>query len=256
MTDQHDRQHAPTPRKLQQSLEEGRFARSRQLSSLFFCFGAIGLLLVFGESIWNELMETTTDFLRPTSIDGAEIGEQVTRLGWKTASLLGPILLMFALLAYISHAWQSGFRIFPQRLNADFGRLNWIQNGARVFNFRKIAATLWQLFRMTMILAAGLLAIWKMLPQITSLAFLQHGAAVQQVLEIAAWVIGGGVLIMLVFGLIDYLCQRQQLMNDLRMTEQEYRDEMQETEGNPLIRSQRRNRQQELRNNYSPSNDS
>ena len=49
----------------------------------------------------------------------------------------------------------------------------------------------------------------------------------------------------LVFGLADFGYQKWKFANDMKMTKQEVKDEMKDTEGNPEIKGQQRRRMQE-----------
>jgi flagellar biosynthetic protein FlhB len=248
MSEAQEKQHAPTQHRLQQAIQQGSFARSTQLNSLLFCCGAIALFVMFGGGLWQQTQLIVSERIAgSTLVSPEELTRQASQLGWQVARLLGPLLLMLMVVAYLSQAWQSGFKLFPQRLGFDMNRIQPTRGWQRLMSWKNLMQTGLSLLRMLVVLIAGLLLLWIMLPSLCKLSFLPEIELGQSAKEIAAWVIGGGMLIMLLFAIIDHLYQRHAFDAEHRLSEQELRDEMKSIEGNPELRARRKRKHQALR---------
>jgi flagellar biosynthetic protein FlhB len=54
------------------------------------------------------------------------------------------------------------------------------------------------------------------------------------------------IIVLLIIAILDYIYQRWQFMENMKMTKQEVKDEMKQTEGDPMLRSRIRQRQREM----------
>lgn len=244
-----ENRHAPTQLRLQEAQKDGNFARSSQLSSLLFCCGAFAVLLLLGNGVVKQIADATTSSLAVSpGTSGADlVGDSSIRL-WNIATTIMPMLLMFCGVAWLAHAWQSRFQFYPKRLTVDFEKLHPGNNLARLFSAR----TLWNAFigllRMLCVLGFGLSLIWTMREHIGIIGTAPRADIFNSVIEIVMWILGGGLAVMFIFGIIDWLWQVKSHEASLRMDDQQMRDELRSTEGDPNVRSRQRNLRHRLAN--------
>jgi len=239
----HEKQHAPTQNRLQRAHEEGMFARSGQLASLLFCCGAIAILLLLGQGLVKQLTEiASSQFARTPNITGGDLVAESSRGVWQSMNGLAPILAMFICLAYLVHAWQSGFRIFPNRVAIEMSRIHPARGLQKLFSARKAWQSLGGIVRWMSVLAVGLYLIWSLKERLILQAFQSHADFANSAIEIGLWICGGVFAVMLVFAVIDYMYQVATHQNDLRLSDQEFREELKSVEANPQMRSRQKSR--------------
>ena len=243
----HEKQHAATEHRLQQAGRDGSFARSKQLSSLIFIGGAGLVLWSTGGGIVEQVIETTKSSLgQAPDISGATSPNQHSIQLWKLANTLAPTLMMLGCVAWLSHAWQSGFKFFPEKLSLDFSRVHPSKGLGRMFSMHSLIGGIGGMFRLLLILAAGMLLLWTMRDRLALISFAPHGMLQSEAFEIAIKVVGGVMAIMGLLAMVDWLYQSKRHQDQLRLTDQEFRDEMKSIEGDPQVKMRQRASHSEL----------
>ncbi len=167
--------------------------------------------------------------------EGLEAGVRVSA-PVVVAALLGAVAVGVA---------QTGGLFTGKPLEPQLDRLNPLRAFERLFSLRSAAELLKAAFKLVAVVAA----VWAplrrvvsdpgpLVPSATEMA-VQMGSVLREV----AW---RGGLALGVLGVLDYLYQRFEHERGLRMTRQEVREDLRETEGDPLIRARLRARQREL----------
>jgi flagellar biosynthetic protein FlhB len=236
---------APSDRRKRKAKSEGRAsARSPEVAS------AISLMLVVGASgsLFPSALDRLTTGTR-TLIAGAGRGipsqdVQAQALSM-TAGALIPLLGAAVGVAIAGGLLQSGFSLAPAALKPKLSRLSLKQGIQRL----KPASMVWDAARS--LLKLGLLAAMSYGPiaglidasrQSRSLSdWLSLSAGATRSLVIRAALLAG------LIAAVDLFISRRRVSRSLKMSKQEVRQEHKESEGDPLMKSLRRRRQNELR---------
>jgi flagellar biosynthetic protein FlhB len=237
----------PTERRLQSARDEGQFPQSRDLTTLvvLLAFGAtlVSLFGWFGQ-LWLEVVRSGLSF-GPPDLWMDHLHEWATgpllHAGlWLLALLLPAWLLsMLAPLALVRFQPVFAFKFSGGRLDpiAGLGRLLSLKTLLEVFkNLLKICA----------IFAILGFFVWGLRGELISLPLQGFEAALTQslaILEVGFWLL---VLPVVVAAVIDVFIQWTDFMRRMRMSVQEMRQEMKESEGSPEIRQRQRQRQRQL----------
>lgn len=140
---------------------------------------------------------------------------------------------------------QTGSLFTARPLEPQLDRLNPLRTLERLFSLRSAA----ELLKAVVKLAAVVAALWGTLREVVAdpgplaPSAAEVAGRVGHVLRTVAW---RGALALGVLGVLDYLYQRFEHERGLRMTRQEVREDLRETEGDPVIRARQRARQREL----------
>ena len=230
------------PQKRRRAREEGNIARSRELT------GAASFLLVIvvvasgGAALGRFMMAAFGNALaatRSSSLGGA--AEQALGRPVAAALLFAALIAVGAALGATA---QDGFIFVPARIAPDLKRLNPLSYFGRVFSFGGLAELGKAAVKIVVIALVG----WR-----TTRWTLELGAsagtipAFMGVLEAGTHrlLYATGALA-LVIGGADYVHKRYEYENQLKMTRQEFSDELKQEEGNPQVkrairRAQRKN---------------
>ena len=237
-----------TPRRKKKARERGQVARSRDLTS---GLGVMAAVLWLGwsamriPSLWRDFFVRTISEAAGRSLTSAPI------LSWSSGWLLavaGPGIALAWLAAASGALAQGGLVFAPAALMPELARLNPARKLEQIFSLPSLSRLLRALLPAAAIVYLGATELtnrWGTLlgvPRMTS-----HGIG-GVVLGAAYALLWKSGLVLLLWGGIDLLVERQHLAGELRMTRQELKDDYKETEGNPLIKGRiRRLQRQTLR---------
>ncbi len=241
--DMGERSEAPTSKRISDAREKGQIAKSTDLSAALLLLGAVVAIVVFSEPVIRgvgqvvrlELERGLTDL----ASDDASVLAATIALTTRVAVAVGPILVVFALLAYLSHFVQIGWLLTVKPLQPQFSRLNVLKGIAKLFSKRSLARAVINVLKVSIIAAVASSICKGALPLLASLPLLDPVQAVSGVagiiLRLTLWLL----LVLLLLGVIDLLYQRWQHTEDLKMTRQEVKDERKSTEGDPEVKARR-----------------
>jgi flagellar biosynthesis protein FlhB len=244
-----DKQHEATDHRRQQAREQGQVAKSQDLASAALLLVAVGALMYWGEDVSNMLATIMRTHL------GGDAQMHVDRVSLTThfsdiLKILGvamlPILGSFVVVAIVANVGQTGFLFLPDKLSADFSRVNPMQGFKRIFSITNVAKLGFGIFKIIIVATIAAWAIWAEQDQILRLAALevgQIGAFLIKLVLDTCFKIG---LALLILAILDYLFQRWKQEQDMRMTTQEMRDEIKNMQGDPQIRAQRKAAQRQM----------
>jgi|YelNatPaOPRAMG01_1025707.scaffolds.fasta_scaffold01927_17 flagellar biosynthetic protein FlhB len=220
------------PQKRKRAREEGNVARSRELTAAASFLLVVIVIAGGGAMLGRFTMLAFRNALRATRSTsmGAAAAQALAR---PVAAALA-FASLIAVGAVIGATAQDGFVFAPARLAPDPKRLNPLSYFGRTFSVPGlvelakaavkivvIAAVGWQTARWTLRLGgpAGAIGAW--------MGALEAGT--RRLLYIT------GALALVVGG-VDYAHKRYEFESDLRMTRQEFRDELRQEEGDPHVK--------------------
>lgn len=247
-TSQEDRQLEPSARKLQKARAEGQIARSRDLVHLAVLGTALGGFMLHGPAIGQAALELIRHGLRFSRSQAMEPALMSGLLGANASSALFvvlPCVAALAVMAIIGSMVPGGVGFTIKPLMPDFNRLNPAAGFARIFS--KDNAT--DLGRLAL-LAAALVATaaWFVTSHFDQYVALGSSPLLIALEKTRSQLISGtGLLVLLLFfsAMLDVPLQWWRHRVKLRMTHQEAREEMRESEGDPQVKGKIRARQRE-----------
>jgi flagellar biosynthetic protein FlhB len=232
--DAEDRTEAPTPRRLEKAKEEGQVALSREAVSFATLLAAAlgcGLTLPW---LGTDLMRAMRGLLAmPPGGDAiAAAGALFTAAG----SLLLPVLGLVAAVAVAATLAQTGW---PQKgFTPEFGRLNPWTGLTRLVGPQALAELLRTLAKL---LAVGA-ALWLAAdPGVLGTALMRPaGGLLAQAAGLAWDLVVAALLAFAVVAVLDLVWTRYSHLRRLRMSREELREELRDSEGDPQVRARRR----------------
>ncbi len=239
MSEDDDKQFEPSQKRLDDARKRGEVAKSLDLVTAASWGGLLIAMLVtvgasFGDlgRMFMAVIETAgrTEIDRP--LLGRLLGQTaLPTLAWFLVPLLTSALALFAQRAVI---------FAPTKLAPKADRINPLKNAkqkfgrAGLFEFAKSAAKL--------LLYGAVLAvvIARGLPDITRSIWMTPAQAVGSMMWLAAQAFAAVIMLSAIIGMVDFMWQRAELHRRNRMSRQELMDETKESEGDPQLKQQRR----------------
>ncbi|MFH0911906.1 MAG: flagellar biosynthesis protein FlhB [Planctomycetota bacterium] len=245
-----ERTEEATPRKREQARERGQVAHSRDLSAAVVVFAGVLLLRFGGFWLVGKLGRMAEFFLEETPllpVPGAEEGVAYAPQ-WMGlfCGIVAPVLLTLFVIAAAAGVVQVGFVLSAEPLTLRFDKLNPAAGLRRLFNLRSFMTLVMSLFKVGVVVAVAYYSFRSELFHLDSMGDLEARAVMIHMAQAVMNLMLRLAAVLLVLALADMWYHRYQWEQDLRMTKQELREELRDTEGDPYIRSRRRQIQRHL----------
>lgn len=238
-----------TPKKRQDVRKKGQTAKSQDINTaiillaVFFLFMFYGsnylesfydiFYLVFEKYFFQELNEVMVETIL---LDMFQL----------LFTIIGPVFLIAFIAALVANIMQIGFLTTVEPLKMKLEKLDPIKGFKRIFSLRAIVELLKSILKFTIIGVITYIFLSNHLGEILKLVL----KTPEQSIEIISSIVvkmglfaGGGLLFL---AILDYMYQKYDFEKNIRMSKQDIKDEFKNTEGDPLIKSQRKQRQREL----------
>ena len=240
----------PTEQKIRKAREEGKVAKSSEFTSalvLLFPIAAMGLL---GTYILGTLIDMMRFFLNlSTEIDIRTDARIVPAFFTFFLRAALPTVAIAFLSAFMGNVLQVGFLFSAKPITPDLSKI--VPRFGRFFKramFSSEAA--FNLGKSILkIIIIGSISFLNIRAQVDKIALLTSSTfwlSLQTVAGIAFRILVEAAIALLVLAIPDYVFQRHQHRESLKMTKQEVKEERRMSEGDPLVRSRLRERMREL----------
>ena len=240
----------PTEYKLRKAREDGKVAKSADLTSAIILIFCIAALAAFGSGMIEGLRDMMIYFFsQSTKLDPA-VSPQT---GIAAITYFIRIALPLASIAFVAaltgNIFQVGFKFSakpitpdPNKIVPKFGK--WFQrsfiSAEAGFNLMK------SIVKVMIVGGISFINIRMEFDRIMSFISLPFLEAFSVLAGIAFRIMIEAAIAMLLFAIADYRFQKKQHIDSLKMSKQEVKEERKMTEGDPLVKNRLRERMQDI----------
>lgn len=244
-----DRTEQATPHRREKARKEGDILHSRELTSAAGTVAGVMALSFIGNHAliaWRGVFGSFLDLGRPAHWEPSQLEPTLSTLRRLCFSVIAPLGGIMAAVAgvalLVAVAQTGGVNFHANAIGFKADRLNPVSNIQNLFSMRAAARLAKSL------VPAAILAVFAVqrvarqmtIPPFSTARLELLGSDVFGLLEAASWLLFG-------WAFIDYLVEWRSRESRLKMSKQDMRDEMKETEGSPQIRSRIRGLQRQMR---------
>ena len=234
-----------TPRKLEKAKEEGQLARSRELNSVaIVTFGALAAMMV-APSLAQHVIDTANYFFTQASNKDLVMTEQLGRVASESASAVLPFLLIMFAAGVFSSVGVGGFVFSTKALNPKMSRMSLLKGLGRMFSEKAMVEFAKSVAKVALIGLVSTLVLNTLMSKLLVLGALPFEVAASTGMSYVGWALLLIGLVLVFVAAIDVPFQIAQHKKQLKMTKQEVKDEMKDSEGKPEVKAQIRNLQQQ-----------
>ena len=246
-----DKSEEPTPKRLEKAREEGDTVRSKELNTTAILMTGAAGLLMFGPFMALQLEQVMRfNFAIPAGALQDEM--MIAHLGESVGSaLIGlvPFFIMLLAAAILGPTMLGGWNFTWKAVAPKFNRMNPLSGMKRMFGPKALMELFKAVAKVLLVASVAGIVVAMNVQDILSLHQEALLPAMTHALSIIAW----GFLLMssamVLITAIDVPFQVTQHMQKLRMTLQQVKDEMKDTDGRPEIKQKIRQLQQQMANN-------
>ena len=238
-----------TPKRKEEAKKKGQVAKSSEISSAFVILAAFYTLKLVGAGVYNELASYMTAIL--SSLTTTDLTINAVQLlflnvGLVMAKTVLPILLVIMVISVVINFMQVGVIFSTEVLMPDFSKLDPLSGLQRLFSKRSLVELAKALFKVGII---GYFIYRFAIVQISDISKLISMELIDSLRLTGSLIIDLAfqiITVMMILAIFDYIYQWWEHNEGLKMSKEEVKQEMKQTDGDPLIKSKIRERQRAM----------
>ena len=241
-----------TSKKLSDARSEGQVCKGRELgqaASLVALFRTLKVIVSFMGSnflqIFHDIYNKIPESVSTREVNSVAVMSYLHQAVFVSIKLAGPFFAVGVVVAFLINIIQVKWKVSTKPLKPKPDKFNPINGFKRMFSKDSLFELVKSIAKIALISVIAYITLKSHLEEI----FLLYNITLQQAIaEIGTLVIDVGFRIAIIYciiGAADYIYQKQKFNEDMKMTKQEVKDEMKNTEGDPQIKSRQRQRMQE-----------
>ncbi|MGE5196770.1 MAG: type III secretion system export apparatus subunit SctU [Anaerolineae bacterium] len=245
-----------TPKKLRDARKKGQVAKSQDFPSAFTFIVSVAATIISAGYLFQQM----AGYLAATFRSSSGVIDLQNRAGGVIAESLMvifncslPIMVITSLIGVLVNFLIVGPLFSTEVLKPDLKRLNPVTNIRNLFKFK----TIFELIKSILKIAGAIILIysvvWDSLPEIIATAAMPVIGATQVFTNFLMKVIIRVGIFFIIIAVFDLVFQRKNFAKEMRMEKFEVKQEFKDTEGDPQIKSKRRQVAQEIAYQEGPS---
>jgi flagellar biosynthetic protein FlhB len=239
----------PTPKKRQELKEKGEVAKSKELPSVAVLLAALISLSLFGSFMYNHVQIIMKEAFSLPSIHNFNIPEFLKfaqNIIGRFIILLSPVFAAIFITAILSNIMQVGFILSGESITPKLSKISPIKGIERLFSKQAFMEFMKSLLKLIIVSGVAFLTVKGEMNNFALLGDMELNSIFVYILKIFFKIFIRCSLAMIILVVIDYVFQRWEFENRIKMTKQEVKDEFKKSEGDPLIKSRIKSIQMEM----------
>ena len=239
----------PTARRIKKAKEDGDVARSKELSMAAIMISASVVVIFMGGSMISSLSEVVRNGLtldRAQMFDTSVLSVQVGMLMGDALWAIVPVLLVTLVVSILTPSLMGGWIFSTKAVMPKLSRLSPVKGFGRMFGVKAVVELLKAVAKFLLVAGIGLVVLAWYSDSLLSLGHVDTYPAFMEAGSILSWSVFFMCLSLVLIAAIDVPFQAYQHLKKLKMTLQEVKDEMKDTEGRPEVKAAIRQKQREI----------
>jgi flagellar biosynthetic protein FlhB len=236
-------------RRREQAREKGDVTKSRELISAAMILGGAFWIYSMGEVTVTRLIEIAAlnwSMAMPAPSTPENLHNLILTLMSSTLLVILPIVGFFCIIAVVASVSQYGLLFSTESLMPNWSRIDPISGFSRIFSLNALFELVKTFFKFLVIGFVVYLITKDEIPALLVSIQLAPNAMLMDIARIVTRLLFFSGLVVLVIGAVDYGFQWWEHEKKLRMTPQEMKEELRQTEGNPLVKARVRSIQRQM----------
>lgn len=244
-----ERTETPSSKRREDFRKKGQVAQSREVQAAAMFTLLLLFWLGFAPIFWQQIQELVTTVWKD-SCTYAITTLSLMRLAYTLAIGLGialaPLFLIALVTGFFATFLQIGWLFTTEPLLPDLSKLDPIKGMARFFSKRALVEVIKSLLKVGLIGWIAFKTVAGEFDDALLLAQMPIDATITYLAKTAALVMAKVAAVMILLAILDYGFTRWELEEKMKMTKQEQKEEMKESEGDPHLKSKIRSIQQQM----------
>ncbi len=238
----------PTPKRREEARNKGQVAKSQEVTSVVILLACLGLFYFAAASMMESMSRmmrwyfTEAGCFRMT-VDGTRLlfVDALRRVGL----LLLPLLLTVFLAGLLANLMQVGFLFSPESIRPKLSKISPIRGFKQKVSLRSLVELAKSMFKIVIVAFVVYFTVMAELENIIPAGWLGSWGILDYTGSVAFKIIFRTCWALVILAALDYAYQRWEYEKNLRMSPKEVKDELKNTEGDPLIKARIKQLQRE-----------
>lgn len=238
-----------TPRRMREARNKGQVAKSKDLSTVFILIAAFGSLLPLYKFIGDRIMNVMKQafyIAGQAEIDNRDLFHHIHTAAYMYVEAMAPYLAIVLFAAIFIGFAQVGAVMSMEPIQMQAKRLNIVENLKNMAKITTLIELLKNVAKLFVVFSVAILVVKNRIPAIlqsmTASPLHVGSVALDVLINFFIWIF----VCFLAIAFLDLAVQRWNHKKQLRMSKDEVKREYKQDEGDPIIKSARRQLHQEL----------
>src|SRR5688500_1488258 len=234
-----------TPRRLEEALKKGQFARSPEVQTVFVLCGGLIALRMAGLGAWEQLAFALAGIfgeLGRISIVQENIHTYFINGCLLFATCVSPVVICTLVAGLLAGSIQSRFNTATEALDPDWERVNPMSGFKRIFSPQALVPTGLSLLKLLIIGAVSWSGTRKILQDPIFFTILGPAEIARFLADTSFQLATRVIVVLTAIAAADYGFQYWKTNRDLMMTKEELKEEVKNLEGDPQMKARMRRR--------------
>lgn len=248
-SDSGERTEEPTAKKLSEARSKGQIARSKELGTMFVLVGSAVSLMLTGGLLVDALkgiMKRLFSLNRQEAMDIHALSQVISDAVVALIAPLAWIFFIIMLAAFIGNTLLGGMNFSWEAAAPKANKLSPIAGFKRMFGVQAMVEFIKSLLKFFVVAITAYLLLYGLFEQILGLSKEATPINFAHAVELLLWMFFALTLSLVIIAMVDAPYQVWNHNRQLKMTKQEVKDEMKNTEGSPEIKGRIRKTQYEM----------
>ena len=238
----------PTQRRLDDARKQGQVASSREINHWMMILATTIVMVVFAPAVGNGLGQTMLKFVEaPHAIptDLPHLSRLLTGVLTDVGMIVFVPMAVLVVAAIGAGLVQHGPMASAESIHPKLERIS-LGNGAkRLFSLKAVVEFAKGITKIAIVATVVTLVLWPEFGSIERVISFESGDQLSILRALSTRTLIAVLSVMTAVAGVDFLYQRISFLRQMRMSRQEMRDEMKQTEGDPAIRGRLRQMRRE-----------
>lgn len=244
------RTEAPSDLKLRKAREEGRIAKSQELTGGLVLLLPVLTLILLAPWLLRGFVQIIRFYMERCTTASPADGELMMEFLYAIVRMVLPIAATAMVAAIAANVIQNkGFIFTTKTIEPKISKIlpkfgEYFKK--TLFSFEGAFNVVKSIVKVAVIFIAAYLLIRSEIPQLLTLMQTNFWDSVVYIADMTAKLLVITAIIFIIIAIPDYIVQRKQFMESMKMTKQEVKQEYKETEGDPLVKGKLRQYMHEM----------
>lgn len=238
-----------TPQRKQDVRKKGQVAKSADLNAAVVLLAVVVLLFLLKNYLLGQFQGFISFLLlglKKEAVTPQLLGSLALETVMFYLKIMVPIFLTALAVGMGINFAQVGFLFAPETIRPKLENINPLNGLKRMFSKRALVELLKALLKITLVGAIAYSIIKNNYEQLFTLIYLEVPAGLALFFQLLFRICINALLVFLAIAILDYMFQRYEFQQSIKMTKQEVKEEFKQMEGDPQLKAKLREKQRQL----------
>ena len=239
----------PTPKRIREAREKGDVPRSKELATTLVLMAAVFSVIMFGAHLAEKMlgmMESNLILDRQAIFD---VNKLLAHFELSVLNALIGLVGVFSVLmvaALVGPIALGGWNFSADSISPKGSRIDPLAGIKRMFSLKSLVELFKAIAKFMLVGGFAILILWTIRTEILALGTFEARPAIDEALNIIIWVFMALSAVLILVAIVDVPYQLHEYTEKMKMTMQEVKDELKNTEGKPEVKGRIRQLQREI----------